>query len=92
MGVKRKEIDILLNIMDSPLSVRELSEKLGDSERNLRYSVENLEYYLKKLAGRDIIKKIRNCPSLLRKERRMVFYVLWEESTYTATMRGESIY
>ncbi len=68
MGVKRKEIEILLNITETPLTVRELSEKLGDSERNLRYSVENLDYYLKRYTGREIIKKNKKLSASLTME------------------------
>jgi len=83
MGVKKKEIDILLNITETPLSVRELSEKLGDSERNLRYSVENLEYYLKKLTGREIVKKNKKLSASLTKR---------EVDGFLCSLEGEYIY
>ncbi len=83
MGVKRKEIDILLNITEVPLSVRELSEKLGDSERNLRYSVENLEYYLKKLTGREVVKKNKKLSASLTKR---------EVDGFLCSLEGEYIY
>ncbi len=82
MGVKRKEIEILLNIVDTPLTVRELSEKLRDSERNLRYSVENLNYYLKRYTGREIIKKNKKLSASLTREEADGFLCSLEEGEY----------
>ncbi len=82
MGVKRKEIEILMNIAETPLSVRELSEKLGDSERNLRYSVENLDYYLKRYTGIGVIKKNKKLSASLTKEEVDGFLCSLEEGEY----------
>lgn len=82
MGVKRKEIEILLNIVDTPLTVRELSEKLGDSERNLRYSVENLDYYLKRYTGMEIMKKNKKLSVSLTREEADGFLCSLEDGEY----------
>jgi mannitol operon transcriptional activator len=47
MSLKQKELTILMLINKNPLTIKKLSQDTNLSERNLRYSLENLEYYLK---------------------------------------------
>ncbi|UUV19677.1 HTH domain-containing protein [Fusobacteria bacterium ZRK30] len=47
MSLKQKELTILMLINKNPITIKKLSQEINLSERNLRYSLENLEYYLK---------------------------------------------
>ena len=68
MGIKRKEIDLLLELNKNSISVRELSEKLQENERNLRYSIETLDYYLKISLNSKITKINKKLSTLLKEE------------------------
>ncbi|MGB6127974.1 MAG: helix-turn-helix domain-containing protein [Psychrilyobacter sp.] len=46
MSLKQKELTILMLINKDPITIKKLSQEINLSERNLRYSLENLEYYL----------------------------------------------
>ena len=47
MSLKQKELTILMLINKNPITIKKLSQEINLSERNLRYSLKNLEYYLK---------------------------------------------
>jgi len=82
MGLKRKEIEILLKINEDSYTVRELSEEIGDSERNLRYSLENLEFYLKKVLNKEIAKKLKKLSVTLTREETDSFLQFIQEGNY----------
>lgn len=46
MSLKQKELTILMLINKDPVTIKKISQEINLSERNLRYSLENLEYYL----------------------------------------------
>ena len=59
MSLNRKELDILEELSrEEKLTLGYLSEKYEVSERNIRYSIDNLNYYLTKFSFQEIgIKK-----------------------------------
>lgn len=56
MGLKRKDLELLFLLRKTPLTMGELQEKIGTSERNLRYVIENLNFYLDKILNKKIEK------------------------------------
>ncbi|MGL4999396.1 MAG: helix-turn-helix domain-containing protein [Cetobacterium sp.] len=55
MSFKRKELEVLNLIMEKK-SLEEIYLKLETSERNLRYIIDNLNFYLKKILNKNIKK------------------------------------
>ncbi|MGL5428916.1 MAG: hypothetical protein ACRDAS_13495, partial [Cetobacterium sp.] len=55
MSLKRKELEILRLVIDGKTFVEILS-KLDTSERNLRYMLQNLNFYLRKILNKVIEK------------------------------------
>lgn len=82
MGIKRKEIDLLLELNKNSISVKELSEKLQENERNLRYSIENLDYYLNISLNSKITKNNKKLSILLTEEQVDSFLCYIREGGY----------
>lgn len=47
MSLKRKELEVL-KLINTGKTVDDILFQIGTSERNLRYIIENLNFYLKK--------------------------------------------
>ena len=52
MSLKRKELEVL-KLIDSGKTVDEILFQIETSERNLRYIMDNLNFYLKKILDKD---------------------------------------
>jgi mannitol operon transcriptional antiterminator len=65
MTLRRKNIQLLLSINNNPLTVKELSAKFDNSERNIRYMLENLDHYMLKLLDKNIEKENKKYFTLL---------------------------
>lgn len=48
MGLNRKDIDLLEEINEKVLPIKYFADKYSVSERNIRYGIENINFYLKK--------------------------------------------
>ena len=48
MGLNRKDIDLLEEINGKILPLKYFAEKYSVSERNIRYSIDNINFYLRK--------------------------------------------
>lgn len=70
MGLKKREITILEYILAKE-SITNILKYLKISERNLRYSIENLNYYLEKILNKRIIKKVEYKIELSEKEKNL---------------------
>lgn len=65
MTLRRKNIQLLLSINNNPLAVKELSDQFSNSERNIRYMLENLDYYMQKLLDKKMEKENKKYFTLL---------------------------
>ncbi len=65
MTLRRKNIQLLLSINNNPLTVKELSVQFNNSERNIRYMMENLDYYMEKILDKKIEKENKKYFALL---------------------------
>lgn len=57
MSIKKRELEILLELKNNKHNLNYLCKLFETSERNLRYQIDNLNYYLKKI-NYNIIQKI----------------------------------
>lgn len=59
MSLKRKELEVL-KLINTGKTVDDILFQIGTSERNLRYIIENLNFYLKKILDKSIKKDKKN--------------------------------
>lgn len=83
MALKSKEINIFRMLAEGPYTIRELARETDLSERNLRYSLENLEYYIKKILNKEIDKNNRRLSVSLKEG---------EAEAFLCSMRSEYRY
>lgn len=67
MSLKKRDIDLLRYIVENE-TLEEILSKLKISERNIRYGVENLNFYLEKILNRRIVKRIEYKIDITEKE------------------------
>lgn len=60
MALNKKDILLLEEINNNPCSIKYFADKYHVSERNIRYSVDNINFYLKKENIKDIEIKLGN--------------------------------
>ena len=90
MGIKNKELKILWLLREKPYTIKELAERVGLSDRNLRYSLDDLEFYLKKVLNREINKNNKKVSVFLTQKEIETFLCYAEESyVYSSTERQE---
>lgn len=94
MSLKQKELTILMLINKDPITIKKLSQKINLSERNLRYSLENLEYYLKQFFSESKLRRVQKkiFTELKGKEiENFLEYIYNNYYTYTSRERQEFI-
>ena len=60
MSLNRKDIKLLEKINNNIFPISSLAEKYNVSERNIRYSIENINFYLKKMKLPEVMIKKGN--------------------------------
>ncbi|QNO15826.1 PRD domain-containing protein [Alkalicella caledoniensis] len=73
MAMKKKEIEILSVLCSRALSIKDLSTNYSTTPRNIRYIINNLDYYLKKVLGINISRENRKLSLNLRESELKVF-------------------
>ncbi|MEG0300437.1 hypothetical protein [Cetobacterium sp.] len=56
MSLKKKDLEVLFLLKNNSKMMDEIFLEIGTSERNLRYIIENLNFYLKKILNKEIEK------------------------------------
>lgn len=56
MSLKRKDLEVLFLLKNGPKTMDQIFLEIGMSERNLRYIIENINFYLKKFLNKEIKK------------------------------------
>lgn len=82
MSLKRKELEVL-KLIDSGKTVDEILFQIETSERNLRYIMDNLNFYLKKILDKEIEKDKRRFVIDLNKVELDRFYREVYRNNYT---------
>ncbi|MGL6063500.1 MAG: helix-turn-helix domain-containing protein [Fusobacteriaceae bacterium] len=54
MSLRKKELDVLFLLNKEEVTINEISRKIETSERNIRYIIDNLNFYLKKIINKKI--------------------------------------
>ncbi len=82
MKLKKRNIDILLLINNNPLSLGEMSSIFSISERNLRYEIDTLDFYLKHFLSEKIEKKNKKYSINLSRETLDIFLIKLYKNFY----------
>ncbi|MEG1942096.1 MAG: helix-turn-helix domain-containing protein [Cetobacterium sp.] len=80
MSLKKKDLEVLFLLKNNSKMMSEIFLEIGTSERNLRYIIENLNFYLKKILNKKIEKdKKKLSLPLNNKESDSFFDVLYKK-------------
>jgi len=94
MSLKQKELIILIFINKVSVTIKTISQEVNLSERNLRYSLENLEYYLKQFFKKNrLIRKQKKISTDLTEEEvgNFLDYIYNNHYIYNSRERQEYI-
>lgn len=58
MGLNKKDLKLLKKCTENPLILKDFAMSFGESERNIRYRIDNINFYLNKYLNKEV--EIRN--------------------------------
>lgn len=92
MALNRKEIYILEEISRGNFPIKYFAEKYSVSERNIRYSVDNINFYLRREKLKEIEIKKANLELYLEKEKLENFIENLDMTTYIFSQKERENY
>ncbi|MGL5122686.1 MAG: hypothetical protein ACRC6K_00760 [Fusobacteriaceae bacterium] len=74
MSLRKKELDILFLLNNEKMTINDISNRIKTSERNVRYIIDNLNFYLKKTINKKIKREEKKLSINLKTKEINIFF------------------